>query len=706
MKNKKSSYKICCVLLLTAIFFILSKFSVFAESKVPVQSYTYWENMSKENSRKTVFTKELFNTSTVFGAAELGLPSFTKLTDVFVSDDTIYLLDGGESRIILLDKDYNYISHIDSLNLNGEALSFKNAKGIFHKDGLLYVCDTENERVLVADEKGKVVRTITKPDSPLIPEGFSFLPTKVNIDSQGYLYILSEGSFYGLLLFSENDEFVQFFAANDVMLNITETIDKIIERVIPNNKKKSASAKVLPFSVVDFCIDSNDFIYTSTGATGTSDQKGQIKKLYYGNGKNILDTSDKNYIDEGINSSTDYGKVLGQNLTSIDVDSNDFVYCLDSAFGRVFVYDEKGTLLSTFGGGVGNGNQEGTFVEASALAVNDTEVIVLDSFKNSVTVFSPTELGEWVKSARQLSLKGKYTKAKPIWESVLKKDRNCQMAYSGLSRAYLAEKNYQKALEYSKLGYDRDTYSLAFKEVRGEFLEKYFSYLFVGGLLLIIGVTVSVVVCKKKKLVIIKNEEVKLMSSSLFSPINTFTTIKEKQKGSIIIGLILVFLFYIFTVLNEICGGFLFVYFDAKNYNSILVFAKSVGLVFLWILANWLVCTLSGGIGKVKEIIVVISYSLIPLILNLILRLFLTNVLLSDEGAFLGILNAVAYILFFLMVTFGSMIIHDYSFKKFVVTSIFSIVGMAIVVFLLILMFILFQQFSGFLQTVIKELMM
>ena len=125
----------------------------------------------------------------------------------------------------------------------------------------------------------------------------------------------------------------------------------------------------------------------------------------------------------------------------------------------------------------------------------------------------------------------------------------------------------------------------------------------------------------------------------------------------------------------------------------------------LWIVANWMVCTLLGGKGKFREIIIVTCYSLLPLIVEKIIRLVLTNVLLPSEAAFLGILDTVALLYFGLMLIIGLIKIHDFSFGRFIGTTVLSVAGIAAIVFLIIMIVILIQQFWGFIITVGSELL-
>ncbi|MGN1319826.1 MAG: YIP1 family protein, partial [Acutalibacteraceae bacterium] len=120
--------------------------------------------------------------------------------------------------------------------------------------------------------------------------------------------------------------------------------------------------------------------------------------------------------------------------------------------------------------------------------------------------------------------------------------------------------------------------------------------------------------------------------------------------------------------------------------------------------ANWLVCTLLGGKGKLKEIIIVTCYSLQPLILEGIIYIILSNVLLPSEASFLSILSTIAMIYFALMLVIGMLKIHDFSMGRFLWTTLLSVIGMAIIVFLIIMLIILIQQFGAFIVTLITEM--
>ncbi|HBT64891.1 MAG TPA: hypothetical protein DEB10_09565 [Ruminococcaceae bacterium] len=58
---------------------------------------------------------------------------------------------------------------------------------------------------------------------------------------------------------------------------------------------------------------------------------------------------------------------------------------------------------------------------------------------------------------------------------------------------------------------------------------------------------------------------------------------------------------------------------------------------------------------------------------------------------------------FILLILFGVTIVHEYSFFKAIKTSIISLLLMALGIFVIIMVLILFQDFYGFIITLINE---
>lgn len=707
MKNYKKYVMKLLVSMILLFSFSISAFAIPADTipvgseEIPYESYTYWVEYGSEE-KTPVYAKPMYEISGVLDASTFGLSSFGTITDVCSgSDGKIYLLDGGSSAIYVTDKNYNPITVITDISLNGEKQSIEGAQGIFVKDGMIYIADTENKRVISLGIDGIVTNVLSEPDSKVIPDDFVYKPIKIAIDSKNYTYISCEGSYYGAIVYSPSMEFLGFYGANTVTSSVLDVIYSFVKKLFSNDEKVASSVLALPYQFTDIVVGPKDFIFTATGKTskGTS-ASSQVAKMNPG-GENVIDEPDFNYLDT--ESPVYQVEVKSQNVVGLDVDNDGFFYLIDATLGRIYCYDDECNLMSVFGGSLDSSSQKGTFMNPNALAVNGTDVIVTDGLKNTATVFKLTEYGTLFRATQLRTLADDYENTIDDWNRVVSSDQNNQLAYRGLAKCYYSQGNYEKAKEYAKLGSDRKLYSDAFEKTRQIFLEKYFVLIFLA----IIAVCVMLFVLfrkkKKRNIVLFKNEKLKVMMSSVFHPFESFRRVKENGCGSVLIATVILAVYYILSAISDTASGFAVNYFDASNYNSFYVLLRTVGLILLWTAANWLVCVLLGGIGKLKEIYIVTCYSLIPTVFASIVSLVCSHFLIPDEYAFLQIFQVVciAYTLFMLMV--GIMKVHDFEFGKFFGTAVLTVAAMLVIVFLIFLIFLLVQQLVGFIQTVIIE---
>lgn len=684
--------------------------------EIGYESYTYWYNFTGK-TRRVVPTKPMYEVSKVFNSQELNCTGASVINDSHVAPSGLtYVLDGGTSRVLVLDKDYSIKTTWEYIKgEDGSKVYFKGAQGIFvDRDENVYIADTENARVIKSDSEGKIIRTYLLPESGLIPTGFNYQPVKVAVDKKGYVYILSNSSYHGAILYSPEDKFLGFYGSNDVAATFVQALKTLWNRLFLTNEMIEASAKVLPYTFNDLWVDGEDFVYT---VTGNSVQDSQVKRLNPG-GDNILDSDGVNFVDEErVSELLNPNVIRMPDLTGIAADKDGFIYVLDKYYGRIYIYDNDCTMLSAFGGGMKSGNQDGTFYNPTSIGYNEVteDIIVTDNSQNTITVFKITQHGKLIKSAQAKTIVGDYEEAMGEWTDVLEADRNCQLAYAGLAKAYYAmgqtsenaveSKQYiDKSIELAKQGYDRETYALAFNNVRTEWLRGNFTWVLLVAVVLIAGVIALLVYSTKHQIRLVKNEKLHLATTMLTHPFENFREIKEKNLTSVPICLVIILLYYVFDVMTTTMGGFAFTYFDPSSYNALLILAKTAGLVILWTVTNWAVCTLFSGKGKIKEIFTVISYSLIPSLVGSLIYIVCTNILVPDEAAFLSVLMVICTAYTVIMLMAGSIIVHDYSLLKFIGTTLLTLLGCAIVVFLLIAVGILLQQTGGFFATVYSEI--
>lgn len=101
---------------------------------------------------------------------------------------------------------------------------------------------------------------------------------------------------------------------------------------------------------------------------------------------------------------------------------------------------------------------------------------------------------------------------------------------------------------------------------------------------------------------------------------------------------------------------------------------------------------------------IVTCYSLLPMIIGNLISVIATNALVSTEASFLNVLLTVLTAYTFILIAIGTIIVHDFSFSTFVGTTVLTVAGMAIVVFVGFLIWMIIQQLFGFLGTIANEI--
>ncbi|MBO5725742.1 MAG: YIP1 family protein [Clostridia bacterium] len=715
MRNFKRLMALVLVIACLFSFAITASAADYTDS--PNDATATWVNSTSNKSM--VYSKPMYDTNPLVEASDMkyadgkGIEPFTKLTDIFAVNGKIYLLDGGVGRLIILDEKYTVLSEIKGATAaDGSVLDFKGARGVMvDEGGLIYVSDHDHTRVLIMNDKGSIVAQLTKPDDAMWPSDLNFNPVKVIKDRMGYIYVLCNGSFYGAAMYTPAPEykFKGFFGANVTTTNILEAVNNLWDILFTNSEKLSKSAKALPYSFVDMELGSDGYIYTCTGVKGYDKKAtGSVRRLNPTGTNILIDKSTGTAVDSAnmVFGTEDFAKKNGvdikHDMTSVTVDENNYIYVLDSAYGRIYVYDLECNMLNTLGGGIDNGMQAGTFKKSVAITNMNGTVYAIDEIKAGIVSFTINSYGKLVQQAQTLTMAGDYVDAAPLWREVLKLDRNSMIAYRGLAKAAMIEGKYEEAMKYAERGYDRATYSDAYEYVRTEFTEKHFTLIFVGVIVLFLALVLGIRYMKKKNIVLIKNKKIKIALGTLTSPADTFYEIKRNNNGSVVIATVILVLWYIFKIIG-LTTGFIFNSTSIANVNAWYALAQTFGLVALFVLSNWLVCVLFEGKAKLKEIYIVTCYSLIPMVIEAIGYDILSNILTLDEAKFLNILTYICVVLTAAYLIMGIINIQEFTLGKFVFTTVVTLLAMILIIFLLFLVGILVQQAGDFVKTAVME---
>ncbi|WP_199619630.1 YIP1 family protein [Paenibacillus alkalitolerans] len=634
----------------------------------------------------------------VINATTLGVSNFKNPKDMFLDKDgKLYVLDSGNHRIVVIDpKNNKLLAVIDAFTTPNGETALKEPTGIFvSQDGHIYIADSGNQRVLKIDHKGFVLKTYTKPETSSYDNKVEFKPIKVVVDSSKNVYVLVDGLYDGAVVFVDDGTFTGFYGSNKVEMTLTKLADSFWKRLLSKEQRQKMDRSV-PVAYSNFDIDSRDFVYTvSKDVSSIFEKARKINPSGVGLWERIKDKKPK-FGD--LEFAVIDGKVEESLFTDIDVDDDGFINMLDSAKRRIFQYDQSGTLLFVVGG---NSDQLGTFLEPAAIESDGNDILVLDTKRGNITVFRLTEFGRSVHMAIKLYEDGQYKEAEQPWKDVLKRNSLYEAAYVGLGKASVKTAEYKAAMEYFKLGNDRPEYSKAFQMYRKDVIRSNFLFI-VLGIAFACGIcylTVKKDIFRLRKVLKPYNYHFQV----LLHPFDAMNEIVQNKAYSVRFSAFILFVWIVVKSMSFFYTGFIFNFNSTEDFNVLVILAGTVGIFALWTISNWSVCTLVDGKGTYKAIWVASTYALIPYLITQVVILIGSNVLVAEEGIFLTWISYIGLAYSILIMVSAMLHIHDFSFKETIGSIAGTIAGIAIMIFLLFMAFVLYQKVFEIFVTIFNE---
>ncbi len=703
MQNKKRTVNLMCKILCTvmAVLLVTAGTVNISAASYPGYNYDSWGNSEPVPNGYTVYS--------VLRTPADSSVTFKSPTDIYSQNGLLYVLDSGNNRVLVLDSEYKLIRMIENfITADGQPYFLNQPNSIFvTENGKYIIADTGNACVIIADDSGKIEKILKKPESSLFAEDIVFSPVKALADNKNNVYVISHQFYYGAVIYDENGEFRGYYGANKVVPSLAQIAD-LFWRKFMTDKQVSFMAKYVPIAYNSFDIDEKGFVYTCTGTVDGSEN--EIKKLnYLGNDilQNLNDYNPGNKADYGDKEQVIIDKQsYDTNFIDICISKDGYINALDSQRGRVFQYDQNSNLVTVFGG---LGTQTGTFTEPVAVQEFNGKILVLDKEKSEITVFSTTEYGSYLRSALNLYSLGKYSECKETWQQVLRLNSNCELAYRGIGRAYLQEGNFEKAMEYLKIGQDREGYSEAFRQQRTIDSRKIFPVVIILIILLI-----AYLLWRKpinsifKRLLKIdekpKDNKVKILSV-LTHPLCFYDEIYEKQNRKLYLtSFVLVALMVLAKTMEYMATGFIFNQNNLDSFNIIPIIASSFGIVLLWCVADWMTGSLRYGEGTFKKIWQGTVFATLPYTISVFIRIILSNFLTLEESAVLTLISLIGLVYSGFLLFNSVRTIQQYSVSGGIAMMIGNAVVSVLILFIVVLIFNLVREFILFGGTIYSEI--
>ena len=626
--------------------------------------------------------------------------TFNKPKDLFIdSDDYFYICDTENKKIVILDKDWTYVTEFGSDKLISP-------RGIFVRNEYIYVADFGDDhdnttgKVAIysfnkATKTVSFVKQYGRPVGSLMEvDDFLYRPTKIAVDSNYTMYIVSYGSSNGVLLVNSENRFLNFFAPNSSSGTFMDLVKKYLygenENVILTKKIAPAPENVM--------LDDSGYIYTVTQTVVQNGLGDALKKVNIG-GLNFYNNE----------------MIVSSDFVDTWASHHKTIYAV-TAGGTISEYDIEGNLLFSFAGKRKNDDQLGLFQSASAIAVaSNDDLYVVDNSASSIQVFRKTEFTDNVHRALELYISGKYEESKGLWEEVLRYNSMFDLAHKGIGMAYYLERDYTSAMEKFKIANAKEEYSEAFWEARNIWIMNNIT----TAALIIVGLLVVLVVVaqtnKRYHYLRVVTEPIKrfaerpkvksilVMFKYIRHPMDAVYYVRYDKKIKLYNALIVLALIVGIYLLSLVFTGFLFT--DVILEKTILVkeLTKVILPIALFIVSNYLISSLMSGEGSFKSITINTLGSLMPIVVMMPWIILISNVLTLNEGFLYYFPLVVMFIWTGILLFVVIKETHNYSIKKTFVNFLLTLLMMFVLVIVIILLYLVFAQLIGFFVDMFKE---
>ena len=190
----------------------------------------------------------------------------------------------------------------------------------------------------------------------------------------------------------------------------------------------------------------------------------------------------------------------------------------------------------------------------------------------------------------------------------------------------------------------------------------------------------------------------------LIHPLKGFDAFKREKKAKMSVALIFVVLLIILQILEFQYTGFVVNQLELKDLNSFREIASVIVPIVAFVVGNWSITTLFDGKGKMKEIFMMICYSLFPLIVSKILGMIFSNMIVVEEAGFYHLIIGLGTFSMGYMIFFGLISIHEYGLFKCLLSILGTLIAVMVLFFVVMLCFDLFQKMVGFIYTLYREI--
>lgn len=191
----------------------------------------------------------------------------------------------------------------------------------------------------------------------------------------------------------------------------------------------------------------------------------------------------------------------------------------------------------------------------------------------------------------------------------------------------------------------------------------------------------------------------------MIHPLDGFWDLTHEKRGSLSAANIIVASAALTEIFRLTLTNFQFITINMEYFNAVIAALSILLPILLWTVANWSLTTLMDGKGTMRDIYMAVAYALTPMVIINIFMIIISQFITYDEGSVYYVLAGFSWLWTGWLFIAGMMMIHDYSLTKTIFSSLLTIVGMGIMVFIFVIFFSLISDAIAYFISLYKEIL-
>ncbi len=199
-------------------------------------------------------------------------------------------------------------------------------------------------------------------------------------------------------------------------------------------------------------------------------------------------------------------------------------------------------------------------------------------------------------------------------------------------------------------------------------------------------------------------EKWKYMFYTISHPMDGYYWIRHEDRGSVPLAVLMVMIFSACFTVNRLLASFVVNDIDPRTVDSYYELMGVLAFYLLICISNWSVTCLMNGEGRMKDILIAVGYSTVPMSMVLAAGTILSQFIADDEQPFYVLLLSAGIIFGVIMMLIGIMQVHNYTLGKTLGTLVITFIAMLIIIFLLLLLSNLLGLVVTFFKSIYTEI--